>query len=181
MGANVEIKARVADPAAVERVARQLTGGADPVVLTQEDTFFPAATGRLKLRKLAPDRGELIHYVRPDRTGPKTSEYTLVPTTTPDRLRDALAAALGTRAVVRKVRRLWLVGPTRVHLDHVEGLGDFVELEVVLAPGQAPSEGETIARELMGRLGVRSSDLVEGAYADLLLPERREDGGLTEW
>jgi adenylate cyclase class IV len=171
MGANVEIKARVADPVAVERVARELTGGAEPVVLQQEDTFFPCASGRLKLRKLAPDRGELIHYHRADRAGPKTSRYTLVPTTTPHLLRDTLAAALGTVVVVKKTRRLWLVGPTRVHLDAVEGLGDFLELEVVLAPGQAPSEGEAIARDLMAKLGVAAADLVEGAYADLLASE----------
>ena len=168
MPANVEIKARLADPEAVARIARELTGGAEPVVLVQEDTFFPCADGRLKLRKLAPDRGELIHYHRPDQAGPKTSAYTLVPTATPDLLRDTLAAALGTLVVVRKIRRLWLVGPTRVHLDAVEGLGHFLELEVVLAPGQEPAEGEAIARDLMAKLGVREADLVEGAYADLL-------------
>lgn len=168
MGTNVEIKARVANPEAVARVARALSGGAEPVVLVQEDTFFPCAAGRLKLRKLAPERGELIHYHRPDQAGPKTSSYTLVPTATPDLLRDTLAAALGTTVVVRKTRLLWLVGPTRVHLDHVEGLGDFLELEVVLTPGQSPAEGEAIARALAKRLGVGDADLVEGAYADLL-------------
>lgn len=169
MGTNVEIKARVADPEGVARVARELAGGAEPVVLTQEDTFFPCATGRLKLRKLGPERGELIHYLRPDAAGPKTSAYTLVPTATPDLLCDTLAAALGVTVIVRKTRLLWLVGPTRIHLDRVEGLGDFLELEVVLAPDQPPAEGEAVARGLMAKLGVREEDLVEGAYADLLL------------
>ena len=35
---------------------------------------------------------------------------------------------------VRKRRLVYHVGQTRVHLDRVEGLGDFLELEVVLRP-----------------------------------------------
>jgi hypothetical protein len=62
---------------------------------------------------------------------------------------------LGVVGVVRKTRTLYLVGQTRVHLDEVEGLGPFLELEVVLAPGQSAADGERIARDLMGRLGVR--------------------------
>jgi adenylate cyclase class IV len=60
------------------------------------------------------------------------------------------------------------VGQTRVHLDEVEGLGEFMELEVVLRQGQTDLEGQAIARDLMSRLGVHEEDLLEGAYMDLL-------------
>jgi adenylate cyclase class IV len=60
------------------------------------------------------------------------------------------------------------VDQTRVHLDSVVGLGTFVELEVELRPDQAPEEGHRIARELMVALEIQESDLIEGAYADLL-------------
>jgi predicted adenylyl cyclase CyaB len=70
--------------------------------------------------------------------------------------------------VVRKKRHLYLVGQTRVHLDEVEGLGEFMELEVVLRPGQSDSEGQSITQDLMILLGVRQEDLLEGAYMDLL-------------
>ena len=79
-----------------------------------------------------------------------------------------MSLALGVRGVVRKKRTLYLVGQTRVHLDEVEGLGDFMELEVVLHPGQSDAEGQVIARDLMTRLGVAEKDLLEGAYMDLL-------------
>jgi predicted adenylyl cyclase CyaB len=69
---------------------------------------------------------------------------------------------------VRKRRRLYLVGRTRVHLDRVEGLGDFVEIEVVLAREDRVEDGEAEARELMHALGVGPADLVVGAYLDLL-------------
>ena len=88
----------------------------------------------------------------------------------PDSMREALERACGVRGRVRKERILVLVGQTRVHLDRVEGLGDFLELEVVLQDGQSEAEGRAIALLLMDRLGVPASDLVAGAYLDLLLP-----------
>jgi predicted adenylyl cyclase CyaB len=87
----------------------------------------------------------------------------------PASLGAVLAAALGVRGVVRKRRRLYLIGRTRVHLDRVEGLGDFIELEVVLGEGEAVSRGEVVAAELADRLGIARSDLVRGAYLDLLV------------
>jgi predicted adenylyl cyclase CyaB len=83
-------------------------------------------------------------------------------------LKTALRLALGVRGVVRKTRYLYLLGQTRLHLDEVEGLGEFMELEVVLRPEQSDAEGQAIARDLMVRLGVREEDLLEGAYMDLL-------------
>ncbi len=83
-------------------------------------------------------------------------------------MKSALSVALGVRGVVRKTRTLYLVGQTRIHLDEVAGLGDFMELEVVLHPGQTDEEGQAIARDLMTRLGVEEKDLLEGAYMDLL-------------
>jgi len=169
MPSNVEIKARVRDMeamhGAVEAAGARLRGE-----FVQEDVFFHAPRGRLKLRVTA-SGAELIHYLREDSSGPTTSRYRLCPIADPERLRETLGAALGVRGIVRKRRTFFLVGQTRIHLDRVEGLGSFLELEVVLEPGQAPEEGRKIANGLMQRLGVGPNDLVAGAYIDLL--ERR--------
>ncbi len=167
MPSNIEIKARVADPERKQTLAEQLAG-APPVILHQEDTFFPCARGRLKLRQLASDHGELISYQRADVSGSKQSNYLVYHTDQPAELRAVLADALGTGGVVTKTRRLYLVGQTRVHLDEVVGLGSFLELEVVLAGGQPPEEGHRIAREIMAALEVEEADLIDRAYADLL-------------
>ncbi|HET8562462.1 MAG TPA: class IV adenylate cyclase, partial [Candidatus Binatia bacterium] len=114
------------------------------------------------------DQGQLIYYARPDQEGPKRSEYHVYETPDPEHLKRVLELAYGIRGRVRKTRYLYLVGQTRVHLDNVEALGAFMELEVVLAPGQSDAEGQGIAEELMSRLGVERGDLLEGAYMDLL-------------
>ena len=167
MPANIEVKARVADLAPIRAVIEPLADG-PAQILDQEDIFFAAPDGRLKLRIFGDGNGELIHYHRRDIAGPKTSHYTIAPTTDPEALRAILSSVLGVLGVVRKRRWLYMVGQTRVHLDRVEGLGEFVELEVVLRPDQAEGEGVAIAQGLMARLGIAEGQLVEMAYIDLM-------------
>jgi predicted adenylyl cyclase CyaB len=163
----VEIKARVTDLAAIRRRVEELAEQG-PTVLEQEDTFLACPRGRLKLRQFADSApAELIYYERADGTAPRESRYVVHRVADPDSLRQVLSAALGIRGVVRKRRTLYLIGPTRVHLDEVKGLGSFVELEVVLRPGQAPAEGMKIAQTLMDQLGIQPHQLVDRAYVDL--------------
>ena len=167
MPTNIEIKARVHDMARLRARAEAISD--TPVqVIPQEDTFFHTPKGRLKLRQLQPDQAQLVYYERPDQDGPKRSNYHIFETSDSQGLKTALSLALGIRGVVRKTRFLYLAGQTRIHLDDVEGLGQFMELEVVLREGQSEAEGQAIAEELMTRLGVQKEDLLEGAYMDLL-------------
>jgi predicted adenylyl cyclase CyaB len=167
MAVNIEIKARVHDFAALQGRAQALSD--TPVqTIQQEDVFFNSPQGRLKLRILAPERAQLIYYERRDQGGPKRSDYHLFQTDDPDNLRTTLSLAYGVRGTVRKTRCLYIIGQTRVHLDEVEGLGQFVELEVVMAAGQSDAQGQVIAEDLMRKLGIRPGDLLEGAYMDML-------------
>jgi len=167
MARNIEIKARVADMAAlVARAAAIADSG--PVEIPQDDTFFRCDDGRLKLRVFEDGRGELIFYRRPDADGPKVSFYVLSPTASPDTLREALTLSNGQEGRVVKHRTLFLVGRTRVHLDRVQGLGDYMELEVALADDETPEAGVREAHALMAQLRVPAEALVTGAYHDLL-------------
>ena len=167
MPTNIEIKARAHDLSRQTALTEAL-GEGPPVELQQEDTFFPAIHGRLKLRILGPDHGELIHYERADGHGPRPSLYRIAVTREPQALLETLTAALGTSGVVRKHRRLVMIGQTRVHLDEVERLGSFIELEVVLRRDQSRDEGMAIAQHFMRQLDIRQEDLVDCAYIDLL-------------
>lgn len=170
MARNIEIKARSIASEQQARIAVALADSPSEL-MEQTDTFFHVPYGRLKLRECGDGTGELIQYARADSAGPKPSVYVRTPIPEPQSLKDALAAALGVRAVVEKRRTLFLVGQTRIHLDEVVGLGRFIELEVVLRPGQSEEEGIAVAERLMSELGIRQVDLVAGAYVDLLEEE----------
>jgi len=165
MTRNIEIKAQINDFQNVSRIAENLSDSG-PTILEQVDTFFHFQNGRLKLREFKNSEPELISYLRPDSSGPKLSEYTRVRIEDATALKEALASAFGIRGVLKKTRRLFMVGQTRIHLDKVDGLGEFLEIEVVLSENQLIDEGEKIAFEIMKKLGVLKSDLVVGSYID---------------
>lgn len=167
MARNIEIKARIPS---VEALAPKVAAIADkgPIEISQDDTFFRCESGRLKLRAFSREEGELIFYRRANRQGPKESFYLRSPTSEPETLRESLSLAYGQAGRVKKHRTLFLVGRTRIHLDKVEGLGHFLELEVVLQESEPPEVGVREAHELMAKLGVEPSQLIEGAYVDLL-------------
>lgn len=167
MPRNVEIKARL-HKVEEQRARAALLSESDPRVIVQEDIFFNVPQGRLKLRFLSPMRGELIYYQRANHPGPQISTYELVETGCPHQLKAVLEAAYGIRSTVRKTRQLYTVGRTRIHIDHVESLGDFLEVEVVLAESEEASVGEQEAYGLMQQLGINATQLIEGAYVDLL-------------
>ena len=164
---NVEIKARARNFDRQSRLALKLAT-VPPERLIQEDTFFNVPAGRLKLRHIQGHPAELIHYSRTDSPGPKESRYTIYRLENPEDLKRVLTSALGVRGVVRKNRMVSLVGQTRIHLDQVEGLGEFIELEVVLDTGEDIECGTVIAETLMSQLEIEKRDLVAAAYVDLL-------------
>ncbi len=86
-----------------------------------------------------------------------------------------LTQALGVQGIVKKTRTLIMIGQTRVHIDEVDDLGSFMELEVVMKPDQSTEEGTKIADYLMEELSIQPSDLISGAYMDLIL-QRNVDG-----
>lgn len=167
MPSNIEIKAVLTDRIAAEAVAVRLSD-AEPQTFQQEDFFFACDGARLKLRVFAPDRGELIRYERADKAETRRSSYVIARTSDPANLLDILTATLGRVGVVRKIRTLYLIGQTRAHLDQVEGLGEFLELEVVLRPGQREEEGQRIAAALLAAFGITKELMIAEAYVDLL-------------
>jgi predicted adenylyl cyclase CyaB len=163
---NLELKAIDPDPAETLRAALAL-GAHDEGTLHQRDIYFHAVTGRLKLREQLdpPDRpAELISYARPDRPDARISTYRVVTVHDPQALAEALNDVLGVRTVVEKRRRLLIHHDTRIHLDDVEGLGTFVELE-------STERDERRVQEIRDALAITEDRLIPSGYADML--ERR--------
>ena len=166
-GKNIEIKARILDVGSMMSKVRALCS-TDPIKIHQTDTFFHCDNGRLKLREFGDGSGELIYYKRKDSAGPKLSEYFRYQTNDPDGLKNAMIPAYGVYGVVQKERTLIIYDQTRIHIDKVKYLGDFLELEVVLNTNQTIEEGQIIASDIMKKLEINSTDLIETAYIDLL-------------
>jgi homotetrameric cytidine deaminase len=176
---NVELKARDLDPARTLERALAL-GAEDRGEFNQRDTYFAGSRGRLKLREhvaggsplwdeLIEFSQELIEYSREDETEARTSNYRRVPIADIGPLLEALDSAYGTLVTVSKRRHLLIWEGVRIHLDEVEGLGNFVELEAVAEPGSdLTAEHEKVER-LRAQLGVQDSNLVATSYSDLLL------------
>lgn len=169
MARNIEIKAALTrdEVLAIKRIAPKISDFG-PEILLQTDTFFHVNCGRLKLREFANGSAELIAYDRPDQTGPKSSDYERVACPNPEELRSALTRSLGTRGRVVKRRELYLLGQTRIHLDTVESLGEFLELEVVMESHQNESAGVEEANRILKQLGIDTPNLISGAYIDLI-------------
>ncbi|KAG8440141.1 hypothetical protein GDO86_006077 [Hymenochirus boettgeri] len=171
MPRNVEVKAKINDwERTLEECCKQSKSAGE--LIKQRDVFFNCSQGRLKLRDFQNGQGQLIYYERPDHLGPKLSNYATSNTSDPVSLEGVLTQALGIRGLVVKERLFFLVGQTRIHLDRVQGLGNFLELEVVLTESQTLQDGEIIAQGLMTKLGIQPDDLLAGAYVDLLQEQK---------
>jgi len=164
---NVELKARDRDPEAT-LAAALAHGAADHGVLNQVDTYFATREGRLKLRE-EDGAATLIAYARADEATARTSAYHLVDVPDPALLKAALDAALGTVVVVKKFRRLLLWQDVRIHLDTVEGLGTWLELEAVAPPESDLAAEHRKVAELRAVLKVDDEQVVAVGYAAMLL------------
>jgi predicted adenylyl cyclase CyaB len=163
---NLEIKATVDSLAAARRRLGVLEGATRHAILRQTDWYFRVPKGRLKLRVVGANRdGELIAYLRPDKTGARTSEFQRLPTSDAAGTRRLLERMLGAQGCVRKRREVWLYRNARIHLDAVEGLGRFIEIEVVVTEGMP--QARALMKALREALGIRPGDLIAGSYGEL--------------
>lgn len=170
MKRNIEIKAKIAnlfDFDCISSRALKLSDSKSFEILKQEDLFFTCPNGRLKMRFME-NEAQLIFYKRHNTFGPKCSNYDILKEKDPSKLLNVLTLALGKPLKIIKMRHLYLVGQTRIHLDEVENLGFFIELEVVLDENQLIEDGQKIAFELMQNLKIDSQNLIDVAYIDLL-------------
>ena len=166
MSSNIELKARCADLVKARHVALAL--GAQPQgVETQTDTFFATPRGRLKLRESDRRGAMLIPYLRPDAAEARQSDYLVLPVADAALARRLPEHMLGVAAVVRKQRDVLLLDNVRIHLDRVEGLGDFIEFEAVLDEGRDPETERAKLQELMRAFSIRAGDVEGLAYVDL--------------
>lgn len=167
---NVEIKARCANPEHVRSILKGKEAdfkGTDH----QVDTYFNVREGRLKLRE-GTIENNLIFYRRANTAGPKPSDINLIPADPSSGLKSLLINALGVKIVVDKRREIYFIGNVKFHIDKVEGLGNFVEIEAIDRDGTIGKEKlHRQCRRYLSLLDIDEKDLVSESYSDLLLAE----------
>ena len=136
--------------------------------LYQVDTYFHVPKGRLKLREVEDYGGTLVYYERPDAAESRYSHYQLCDIANHATFKQMMSDVLGVKVIVEKNRELWTYGNTRIHLDEVLDLGEFVELETVIRD-QSEAEAQAEHNHLKETLHIAAADLIPVSYSDLLL------------
>jgi len=163
---NIELKARLADRTKALIVCETIKA-ARQADLHQVDTYFGVDKGRLKLRECAPGEDHLVFYRRPDDLHAKACDYLITPAH--PGLKTLLSEAFGVIGVVTKTRMLWLWKNVRIHIDSVEGLGEFIEFEAVLSDTLDDADGNQKVAWLSEQFGIREADLLPCSYLDMVL------------
>lgn len=165
---NIEIKARCTEP---EKIRKLLIGrGADfKGVDNQTDTYYKVPKGRLKLRQ-GNIENSLIFYKRPDQAGPKQADVRLFMLDKESALSEVMSSALEVLVLVKKKREIYLLENVKFHIDEVDSLGSFVEIEAIDAQGRIGTEKLTQqCAEYVQLLGITKDKLVSNSYSDMLL------------
>jgi len=165
---NIEIKARTANATHIRQYL--LHRGAEfRGIDLQTDTYFQVPHGRLKLRQ-GNIENNLIWYQRKDQAGPKQSDFILTPVQDAASLKQTLTNALGVKITVVKKREIYYIGNVKFHLDELEGLGTFVEVEAGNRTEDLPVEKLQEQCEYYRKaFGIREEDLLQYSYSDMLL------------
>lgn len=170
---NMELKVRYPDLERAARIVESL-GGDYVDRLVQVDTYFRCAAGRLKLREISfqnsrETQAQLIWYDRPDAAEIRGSDYLVTPVPEPLSCKEALRRSMGVLVEVRKTRELYVWENVRIHLDHVDGAGRFIEFEAILHSEDTDADGRQRLQTLCHHLQIPPADYVSQSYADLVV------------
>jgi predicted adenylyl cyclase CyaB len=170
MPRNFEIKAKVNDISLLEKIAIEI-GARFDADFVQVDTYFDTWDGRLKMREFGNDRAELIFYRRVETSERRWSDYEVVQVCEPEKLKNLLAKIFGLKVVVEKRRKVYLYENARIHLDKVNGLGDFIEFEVMCDGDE--KQVEELMEFLIERFGLKQENFIKVSYSDLLIQKQK--------
>ncbi|MDI6803934.1 MAG: class IV adenylate cyclase [Bacteroidota bacterium] len=173
MPSNLELKAKIASISSLSQIAEEI-GATYITTMLQEDTYFYSTKGRLKLRVINEDKAELIFYDRDETTNYRFSEYQIYRVADKELMRKILEHAYGIRSIVKKQRQLFTYKNCRIHIDQVDGLGDFLELEVILS--KSDNDGEELMKFLSDKFSSQFLCIIQDSYSDILEKEQNKGG-----
>ncbi|MCL1797363.1 MAG: class IV adenylate cyclase [Eggerthellaceae bacterium] len=161
---NIEIKVALSEKGDVVNRLNAL-GAKYQYTMKQADYYFDIGENKDKLRIIDGREFQLISYQRKEKHGQKDSYYEIKELTAVEK--DALLASRKAIKHVEKTRELWLYGNTRIHLDLVEQLGNFLELETVIKDISLKA-GKNEFKTVVNGLGIDATNSVAASYSDLV-------------
>jgi predicted adenylyl cyclase CyaB len=165
----VELKAKVEDHTYLREKLLEL-GASYRGIFNQIDTYFKALSGRLKIRVTEGEKdAQIVYYERSDVPSVKTSHIILVKAHPKENVMDMFKKIFRIHIVVDKIREIFMLNGTQIHLDRVTNLGFFIEFE---RPTRNESheihKSKEILDILMRRLNISEERLESFSYSDLL-------------
>ncbi len=164
MPTNLELKAKVKSINDIKLLLNDI-GATFSCKMVQVDTYFNVRNGRLKLREIDEKESQLIYYERNESTTEMWSNYLIVKVEEATRLKEVMAASNGIRAVVKKLRELYTYENCRIHIDEVEGLGSFIELEVI--HNDSGTKTKELYNMMKEKLSVEIEEIINTSYSDI--------------
>ena len=170
---NFEIKTKIDNQSEIlERIKK--IGAVYKEKMNQTDYYFKTGTNKEKIREISDREMYLISYKRTERKGKKDSNYTI--TTLSLEQKESFLKNNRLLCMVSKARQLWMYKNTRIHIDNVDELGDFVELETVII-NISEDQGLEEFNEVISKLKIDLEKTEPYSYSDLILSKIIENEG----
>ena len=170
---NIEIKARTTQAASIRQFLLDNKAEYKGTDL-QTDTYFHIPNGRLKLRQ-GNIENNLIWYQRTNQAAAKQSDFLLTPVPDSDSLKQVLTNALGIKVTVVKKREIYFINNVKFHLDELDQLGSFVEIEASNKNDDIPVEElKKQCAYYQQAFNIKEEDLLQYSYSDMLLDQMQQ-------
>ncbi|MEO8446287.1 MAG: class IV adenylate cyclase [bacterium] len=163
MKKNLEIKTSVDSFTKIRQII--ISEKFSTSVELQKDIYYKVSTGRLKLRIINNETGNLIYYNRSDKNSIRTSNYLISSTNEFKELDKIMRSQFHLLLCVDKKREVFIKKNIRIHLDTVVRLGKFLEIEIIYS--DFPKAKATM-NNLISKLELNKTNFIKRSYSDLL-------------
>lgn len=133
--------------------------------LNQKDVYYKLPGFLLKLR-IEDDQECLIKYIRDEKNPDRFSDYQVIylKSSGTEKFFNSLFEI---EAVVEKKRLLYMYDNTRIHLDTVKNLGNFMEFETLVTNGK--DDAKSRFNFLVDKFNLDTKKQIKCSYRDLIL------------
>ena len=164
MPSNIEIKIKIPSIGKYKNILKS-TGLKPKELLNQKDVYYETKKGLLKLR-IENGRNSLIKYQRNEKSKNRISNYYVLEIND-NSAEEFFNDIFKMKAVVEKKRTLYLYKNTRIHLDKIKTLGNFIELESAVVKDKKSAVKEF--NEVVKLLELNTGKQIRKSNLDLIL------------